>query len=188
SYRESAFSSPYPPNGVIAALAHAQHGLVGYAHPFDGPVNPGKDLELTNALPADVALGNADYYELVGLSDHRPSADLWYRLLNLGFRLPAGAGTDAMANYASVRGPVGVNRVYVKAQGALSRDSFLSALKAGRAFATNGPLVWLRVGNAEPGDTLELAAGAPLEYRAWLQSNVSVAKLEVIWNDQVAAR
>src|SRR5439155_424546 len=29
SYRESALSSPYPHNGVIATLAHAQHGLVG---------------------------------------------------------------------------------------------------------------------------------------------------------------
>jgi len=39
SYRESAFSGPYPHNGVIAALTHAQHGLVGYAHSFDGPVD-----------------------------------------------------------------------------------------------------------------------------------------------------
>ena len=42
-----------------------------------------------------------------------PRADIWYRLLNLGFRLPAGAGTDAMANYASLRGPVGMNRVFI---------------------------------------------------------------------------
>ncbi len=113
AYRESALASPYPHNGVIAGLAHAQHGLVGYAHPFDAPVNPDKDRELSNGLPADVALGNADYYELVGFSDHRSTADIWYRLLNLGFRIPAGAGTDAMANYASLRGPVGMNRVFI---------------------------------------------------------------------------
>src|SRR5438128_5882567 len=86
------------------------------------------------------------------------TAAVWYRLLDCGLRLPVGAGTDAMANYASLRGPVGLNRVYVKAQGALSRESFLAALKAGRTFATNGPLVGLRVGTAEPGDTLELPA------------------------------
>jgi len=117
AYRESALSSPYPHNGVIAGLTHAQHGLVGYAHPFDEPVNPDKDLKLSNALPADVALGNVDYYELVGFSDHRSTADIWYRLLNLGFRLPAGAGTDAMANYASLRGPVGMNRVFIAMAG-----------------------------------------------------------------------
>src|SRR5439155_5631505 len=112
----------------------------------------------------------------------------WYRLLDCGLRLPAGAGTDAMANYASLRGPVGLNRVYVKRQGALSRESFLAGLKAGRTFATNGPLVGLRVGKAEPGDTVAVAAGSALQYHAWLRSNVPVTKLEVIWNGQVAAR
>ena len=42
------------------------------------------------------------------------TAKVWYQLLNCGFRLPAGAGTDAMANFASLRGPVGMNRVFVK--------------------------------------------------------------------------
>jgi len=32
-----------------------------YAHPFDGPVNPDKDLELSNALPAMLPWANADY-------------------------------------------------------------------------------------------------------------------------------
>jgi len=129
-----------------------------------------------------------DYYEAVGFSDHLNTAAVWYRLLDCGLRLPAGAGTDAMANYASLRGPVGMNRVYVKAQGALSRESFLAGLKAGRTLATNGPLVGLRVGKAEPGETVELPADSTLEYHAWLRSNVPVAKLEVIWNGEVAAR
>src|SRR5438128_2927329 len=159
SYRESALSSPYPHNGVIASLAHAQHGLVGYAHPFDSPVNPDKDPELTNALPADVALGNADYYELVGFSDHRATADIWYRLLNLGFRLPAGAGTDAMANYASLRGPVGVNRVFVQTGTRPDQARFLAGIRAGRTFATNGPLVQFTLGGKGPGGEIRLPAG-----------------------------
>jgi len=81
-----------------------------------------------------------------------------------------------------------MNRVYVKAQGALNRESFLAGLKAGRTFATNGPLVGLYLGKAEPGNTVELPAGSTLEYRAWVRSNVPIAKLEVIWNGQVAAR
>src|SRR5205085_596393 len=54
--------------------------------------------------------------------------------------------------------------------------------------ATNGPLLGLRVRNAEPGDTVDVAAGSQLEYHAWLRSNVPVTKLEVIWNGEVAAR
>jgi hypothetical protein len=103
SYRHTPLGSPYPHNGVIAELAHAQNGLLGYVHPFD--TVPDKDATLTNALPADVAHGNVDYIEIVGFSDHKITAAVWYRLLNLGFHLPAGAGTDAMANYASLRGP-----------------------------------------------------------------------------------
>src|SRR5205814_1682666 len=169
-------------------LAHAQGGLVGYVHPFDSDVDPSRDERLTNELVVDAALGKVDYYEAVGFSDHLSTAAVWYRLLDCGLRLPAGAGTDAMANYASLRGPVGMNRVYVKAQGVLSRESFLAGLKAGRTFATNGPLVGLRVGNAEPGDSLELPTASALQYHAWVRSNVPVTKLEVIWNGEVAAR
>jgi TolB protein len=87
-----------------------------------------------------------------------------------------------------LRGPVGLNRVYVKARGSLSRESFLAGLKAGRTFATNGPLVGARVGDAGPGDTVQLAPGSAIRYRAWLRSNVPLGKLEVIWNGEVAAR
>src|SRR2546428_5223517 len=92
-----------------------------------------------------------------------------------------------MANYASLRGPVGLNRVYVKARGALSRESFLAGLKAGRTFATNGPLVGLRVGNAGPGDSVEVRADSALQYHAWVRSHVPVTKLEVVCNGQVAS-
>jgi TolB protein len=188
AYPFTAVASPWPNNAAVADLAHAQGGVVGYVHPFDSDVDPSRDERLTNELVVDAALGKVDYYEAVGFSDHLSTAAVWYRLLDCGLRLPAGAGTDAMANYASLRGPVGMNRVYVKAQGALNRESFLAGLKAGRTFATNGPLVGLQLGKAEPGNTVELPAGSTLEYRAWLRSNVPIAKLEVIWNGQVAAR
>ena len=188
AYPFTAVASPWPNNAAVADLAYAQGGVVGYVHPFDSDVDPSRDERLTNELVVDAALGKVDYYEAVGFSDHLSTAAVWYRLLDCGLRLPAGAGTDAMANYASLRGPVGLNRVYVKARGALRRESFLAGLKAGRTFATNGPLVGLRVGKAEPGDSVELPAGSTLQYHAWLRSNVPVTKLEVIWNGQIAAR
>ena len=181
-------ASPWPDNAAVADLAHAQGGLVGYVHPFDSDVDPSRDERLTNELVVDAALGKVDYYEAVGFSDHLSTAAVWYRLLDCGLRLPAGAGTDAMANYAALRGPVGMNRVYVKAEGALTRESFLRGLKAGRTFATNGPLVGVRIGKAGPGDHVELREGSVLHYRAWLRSNIPVTKLEVIWNGKIAAR
>ncbi len=189
AYPFTAVASPYPHNGAVADLAHAQGGLVGYVHPFDEDVNPATDAKLTNALPMDVALGKVDYYEAVGFSDPMATNAIWYRLLNCGLRLPAGAGTDVMANYASLRGPVGINRVYVKAHGALTREAFLAELKAGRTFATNGALLDLRVGTATPGDTIALGGGSQvLEYAATLRSNHPVDHLELIWNGEVVAR
>ena len=188
AYPFTAVASAWPDNAAVADLAHAQGGMAGYVHPFESDVDPARDERLTNELVVDAALGKVDYYEAVGFSDHLSTAAVWYRLLDCGLRLPAGGGTDAMANYASLRGPIGMNRVYVNAQGALSRESFLAGLRAGRTFATNGPLVGLRVEKAAPGDTLTLPASSTLQYHAWLRSNVPVAKLEVIWNGKVAAR
>ncbi len=78
-------------------------------HPYDLNPDPGDTTRaLTHALPVDLALGKVDYYEAVGfVDDLMATATVWYRLLNCGFRLPAGAGTDAMANYASLRGSGG---------------------------------------------------------------------------------
>jgi hypothetical protein len=138
----------------------------------------------------DAALGKVDYYEAVGFSDHLASSRFWYRLLNCGFRIPAGAGTDAMTNYASL----GLNRVYVRTDGAVDHGRFLAGLRAGRTFATNGPLVELAVrprGTQDwsgPGDTIALGRGRPeLEARVWLRSIVPLERLEVVVNGAVAA-
>src|SRR5207244_10674418 len=99
---------------------------------------------------------------------HRATADIWYRLLNLGFRLPAGAGTDAMANYASLRGPVGVNRVFIAVTGETTREKLHSGLKQGRTFVTNGPLLGLDLDSKHPGDVITFTDVTTLTYTASL--------------------
>jgi TolB protein len=93
-YTYTSSASLYPDNAAVADLAHAQNALVGYVHPFDVAPDPDRDAVITDELPIDVALGKVDYYEVVGFSNHRESASIWYRLLDCGFRLPAAAGTD----------------------------------------------------------------------------------------------
>ncbi|MCB0656587.1 MAG: PD40 domain-containing protein, partial [Saprospiraceae bacterium] len=122
-YPYTAVESIFPHNSYVADVVHQQKGLVGYVHPFyDFQLFPRQSETLTNALPIDAALGNVDYYEVVGFAHHKASAAVWYMLLNCGLRIPAGAGTDAMANYASLRGPVGLNRVYVEQNGDFTSD------------------------------------------------------------------
>ena len=186
AYQNSPLASAYPDNGAIADLAHAQGALVGYVHPFDTVPDPAKDKSLTNELPADVAHGKVDYIEIVGFSDHKATAEVWYRLLNLGFRLPAGAGTDAMTNYASLRGPVGMNRVFIDTGGDISPPALLAALKAGRTFASNGPLLGLEVDGKHPGGTVSRTAPGKLHYRIALRSFVPVDHLDLVQNGKVA--
>ena len=186
-------ASLYPDNATVAELAHAQNAAVGYVHPFLAPPpDPNTDESLTNALPVDVALGHVDYYEVVGFADHRASAEVWYRLLNLGFRVAAAGGTDAMANYASLRGPVGINRTYVPvAEGldpAARRDAWLAGLKAGRSIATNGPLLGLAVAGRGPGEEVELAGERELEYSGFMRSIVPIEHLELVHNSEVIER
>ena len=188
AYQQSALTSPYPHNGAVADLAHAQGALVGYVHPFDWEIVPDKEKTLTNALPVDVALGKVDYIEVVGFSDHKATAQVWHRLLNLGFKLSAGAGTDAMANYASLRGPVGMNRVFLQTGGDTSAQALHEALKAGHSVASNGPLLALQVDGKNPGDTIELASGRILGYRAAMRSLAPLDHVEVLYNGRVVAR
>ena len=188
-YPNTAAASLYPMNADIADIGHARGALVGYVHPFDEPPEPlAKPHEvLTNELPIDVALGKVDYMEILGFSDHRTTAAVWYRLLNLGFRIPAAGGTDAMANFASLRGPVGMNRVYARVpDGPLNEELWLAALKAGRSLATNGPLLGFGLGGAQIGDELKFDhAQKRVAFSARLESIVPVDHLDLVCNGRV---
>jgi TolB protein len=188
-YPNTAASSLYPMNADVADIGHARGALVGYVHPFDDYPEPiAKPQEtLTMELPVDVALGKVDYMEILGFSDHRTTARVWYQLLNLGFRIPAAGGTDAMANFASLRGPVGMNRVYARVpDGAVEPKEWLDALKHGRSFATNGPLLGFNLGGVPIGEELAFdSAQKRVKFSVRLRSIVAVDHLELVCNGRV---
>ncbi|MBV9696592.1 MAG: CehA/McbA family metallohydrolase [Gammaproteobacteria bacterium] len=187
-YPNTAAASLAPSNADVADIAHAHGALVGYVHPFEEPPEPVTHPAHTDAdeLPVDVALGKVDYLEIVAFSDHQATAAVWYRLLNLGFHLPAAGGTDAMADYATLRGPVGLNRVYASLpEGALTSAGWLKELKDGRTFATNGPLLEFALGGLGPGGTLELASTRSAPFTARLFSIVPLEKVQVVCEGKV---
>lgn len=191
-YPETAVASLYPDNATIARRAHEQGALVGYVHPFDPPApDPAGEARLTHSLPADVALGLVDYIEVVGFSDHRVTEGVWHRLLNCGFRLPAAGGTDAMANYASLRGPIGLDRTYVDlgdapADAAAFTRQWLDGLKAGRSFATNSALLDFKIGGEGPGAEITLKKGShKLSFTASMVSVAAIDALDIIVNGKV---
>ncbi len=186
-YPNTAAASLYPANGNVADLAHEQGALVGYVHPFDSFPDPAKDASLTNELPADVALGKVDYIEVIGFSDHKSTAEVWYKLLNCGFRLPTASGTDFMGNYASLRGPVGLNRVYAEVKaGPLEIEPWLAAIKAGRTFATNGPLLRFSLEGQGVGGEVRVGKKRDVHFSAEMNSIVPVDHLQIVCNGKVA--
>ncbi len=192
AYPKTALHSFYPDNSIVADLARAQGALVGYVHPFDPPApEPLSDRRLTHALPVDAALGKIDYLEIVGFANALTTESVWHKLLNTGLRIPAAGGTDAMTNYSSLRGPLGQNRTYVLAEDsndpATETANWLAGLKAGKSFATNGPLVSLTVGGAGPGDELRTGRGTQkFSIKAVMTSLAPVDAVDVIVNGEVA--
>jgi Tol biopolymer transport system component len=191
-YPQTAAASLYPSNDVVSDLARAQGGIVGYVHPFDVPApDPFRDARVTNALPIDAALGKVDFLEVVGFSDHHISADIWYRLLNCGFRIAAGGGTDAMANFASLRGPLGTARVFVRLPRKLmtkeeKMEAWFAGLKRGQSFATSGPLLRFTLGGQGIGGEVRLAAGRQeVAFRAAVRSLVPLDHAEIVCNGRV---
>jgi len=189
-YPNTAAASLYPMNADVYDMAHAQGALVGAVHPFDEVPDPfAKPAQrITDELPVDVALGKLDYMEIVGFSDHKSTAEVWYKLLNLGFKLPAGGGTDATTNYAApIRGQLGFDRVYVWTPGwPVGIDTWLDELRQGRTFATNGPLIEFKLDGEMVGSELKFdAPQTEVPFTAKLRSIVPVDHLEVVCNGKV---
>jgi hypothetical protein len=166
--------------------AREQGGIAGFMHPYTG--GTGDPASWSGSLiPVDVALGRGDFYDVASLySDEMASAAMYYRLLNAGFRLAATGGTD---NFPDVwrDPPPGTDRTYARVVGPLTVQSWLAAVKAGRTFATTGPLVFLDADGHGPGDDLRLPAGAAGEVRvrARVRSIAPIGSVDLIVNGVV---
>src|SRR5262249_52493307 len=135
---------------------HAEGGLVVGAH-FPLPF-----AEIASAI----VTGRIDAVELQCFAPglDTPSILEWYRFLNCGYRLPVIGGTDKMSSEV----PVGAIRTYARLDPGAPRgfDAWAAAVRAGRTFATSGPVIELEVDGHAPGDVIALpAAGASLRVR-----------------------
>jgi TolB protein len=175
--------------GNVEPLQHAraEGGFNYYVHPVMG-ADPFAE-ENIGGLPvdivADAVLGDLDGIELVCLwSDEIGTAELWYRFLNLGIPIVPTAGTDVMTDYYRTMA-VGTTRVYARVDGPPDFDRYLDALKAGRTFATNGPMLDLRVRGAGPGEVVA-ASGGETPWTLVVRSAVPFEQVDVLVNGEVA--
>ncbi len=151
-------------------------------------------------LPVGLALGLVDVIELITWNDPTQfpnhwspwlnsgmsqaefpimrGVDLYYQYLNAGFRAPIAAGTDKMNDDI----PLGSNRVYAKVQGPPNYDSWLAAVKAGRAFVTNGPMLEFAADGATAGDVVEFKGTKRVKARVTARSILPFTTLDIVLN------
>jgi hypothetical protein len=182
----------YPLHAQVCDRAHAQGGYVTWAH---FPSMPSLES------PLDVALEKLDGLEILCVLEPRElpvyvkklvpemSANtglrMWYRYLNCGYPLTATAGTDKMTTFVTV----GANRVYAHVAGEFTYQSWIDALKAGRTFVSNSPLLTFTVNGHEPGSALALTSGKDrvLQICARAESQLPYDRLEIVRNGEVIA-
>ncbi len=115
----------------------------------------------------------------------RMNTDTYYRLLNCGLRLPAGAGSAT--GFKEV--PVGYNRAYVRARSDASIQEFYQQWAEGRNFVTNGPVLLMETSKSEkPGDLISLpSSGGTVLIKLEAISDDPLTSLEVVVNGEVVA-
>ncbi|MHC4432973.1 MAG: CehA/McbA family metallohydrolase domain-containing protein, partial [Planctomycetota bacterium] len=116
---------------------------------------------------------------------HRTNST-YYRFLNCGFRLAA-TGGSAMGVMAV---PLGYGRTYAKIDGPLSEASYLDAIRAGRTFAPNGPMLILTANGADCGAVIKypMDSDEPIWIRSDLRSIQRIDSLELLYNGKVIKR
>lgn len=183
--RGTAYAQPIL-DAMYIDSAHAQGGLAGFPHPYYSTVTTPSQAAST-LIPVDAALGKGDYYDIGAVwSDELSSAEMYYRLLNCGFKLPATSGTD---NFSDVwrDPPPGADRSYVHVKGKLTLASWFAGIRAGHTFGSTGPLVFLQVAAHEAGDEISLAANAARTVRvhAEAMSIAPMSRLDIVVNGTV---
>lgn len=167
------------PEKIDQAIAsiHANHGIVGIAHPFalSNPINTGYHWEFHIADWEAV-----DFLE-VWSRDYSPSKiqslramELWEQLLNRGCQITATSGRDW---HREDNKPYG--HTYVGIEGILTTEAILEAICRGRVCLAAGPLLTMRGKMAdtrvEIGDTI---ASGEIE----IELNLDGHTMENDWN------
>jgi hypothetical protein len=170
---------------AVFDAVHAQGGLAGYAHFAWAPAYyRATRREETYAIwdaTINVVRDKVDFLEI--LQFRQLGLDDFYDFLNLGYKLTASAGSDLPWGNT-----IGEVRMYVYSGGTFSADAWFAAMKAGRTFVTNGPMIELTVDDAISGDELKPAGNASfrVQARAWAPRSIGSPKtLEVVAQGEV---
>ncbi|MEM1082076.1 MAG: CehA/McbA family metallohydrolase, partial [Pseudomonadota bacterium] len=164
-----------------APLLHAREGggLGGYVHPVwvQNPLTEETASFVPISLVPDAVMGAGDWIEVGCLwTDEVGTAAVWHQILNLGIPLAATSGSDVMNNYYRTL-TIGATRVYLRPDGAPTAANLMDALRTGRSFNSNGPMLEFQLGDALPGDVIAASEGK-VEWTLTVHSALPIDQLE----------
>ena len=110
------------------------------------------------------------------------NTDTYYRLLNCGIRLAAGAGSATGAKET----PAGFNRAYIRSDLEEGIQQVYQNWKAGRNFVTNGPMLFLSTSEGlKPGDSLNFKGTKTVSLHLEAVSDSPLDLVEIVVNGKV---
>jgi len=164
---------------------HRKKGLVVWSDPRS--LHPDRnESRLFAEATANAILGQIDAFEITQFdAPETPDLRAWTLLQQAGVRIPLVGGSAKNSN-ATLLGAV---RTYAHLQPTeeLTYAAWIAAIRAGRTFITNGPLLTLQTNGVQPGAILETHDGVVLNIEATVRSMVAVDRVEVLWNGEVIA-
>ena len=147
-----------------------QNAVTGYAHVGS------EEFLASRGLALDVPFGLVDFVEVMQFNQLR--TELWYELLNVGYRVSPAAGSDFP--YFDQPGAV---RSYVKIpeetkSGQQKTERWFEGLKAGNTFVTNGPMLELSVSGKPMGSALKVSSNEDVQVVASARMNPDIDQLD----------
>jgi len=141
---------------------------------------------LASEALADFVLGKVDAFEVAGVAWCSFENPEWYHLLNSGLRVTFVGASNKDSNLSTL----GDTRTYAHlASGEpLTYAHWIEAIRAGRTFVTNGPLLSFTVNGQEPGATVTVSQpGQTARIRAEAQCVEEFDGVEVVLNGKIIA-
>lgn len=155
---------------------HRKAGLVVLASPW----------RAEGQAVANLRDGRIDALEICDLDPGVDSPTLaeWYRLLNAGLRVPLLGSSGKDSNAVAL----GAVRTYARTQPgeSFSYGAWIEAVRAGRTFVTNGPLLRFTVNDHGPGARLQ--GNAPLRVMASVHCRTAVERIELVMNGELVSQ
>ncbi len=149
----------YPINKTAILDCRSQGGISTEAH----------GLGLNWDVPVNVIHGLTDSLDQFSPPDY-------YRFLDCGFKLPLSDGSDHPARVA------GCARVYVKTDGDFTYEKWIDGIRQRRTFTTSGPLLFLKVNDADIGDEIFPEKGKIIEIVAEAHSRFPIGNFQIVSN------